>query len=71
MITHTPGIQTPGDFLPDRSGDHVVSRWKSSYVMVDCDFGWKSPDIMVSLGESNLGLWLVWVFCFPVDALTL
>jgi len=25
-ITHTPGILTPGDFHPDRSGGHVVPR---------------------------------------------
>jgi len=25
-ITHSPGILTPGDFHPDRSGGHVVPR---------------------------------------------
>ena len=29
QITHTPGILTPGEFHPDRSGGHVVPRWKS------------------------------------------
>jgi len=38
-ITHTPGILTPGDFHPDRSGGHVVPRRKSPHVMVDCEFG--------------------------------
>jgi len=33
-ITHTPGIPTPGDFHPDRSGGHVVPSWKSPDVMV-------------------------------------
>ena len=51
LITHTPGILTPGDFQPDRSGDHVVPRWKSPDVMVDCEFGWKSHDIMVSVSS--------------------
>ena len=40
-ITHTPGILTPGDFHPDRSGGHVVPRWKS-------------PDVMVSLFGVNI-----------------
>jgi len=31
---------TPGDFHPDRSVGHVVPRWKSPDVMVDCEFGW-------------------------------
>jgi len=48
-ITHIPGILTPGDFNPDRSGGHVVPRWKSPDVMVGCEFGWKSPVIMVSV----------------------
>jgi len=25
-ITHTPGVLTPGDFHPDRSGGNVVPR---------------------------------------------
>jgi len=33
-ITHTPGKLTQGDFYPDRSGGHVVPRWKSPDVMV-------------------------------------
>jgi len=52
-ITHTPGILTLGDFNSDRSGDHVVPRWKSPNVMIDCEFGWKSPDIMVSVSSSE------------------
>jgi len=61
MITHTHGIPTPGDFHPDRSGGHVVPRWKSPDVMVNCEFMWKSPDIMVSVssGENHPALWLV------------
>ena len=47
-ITHTPGILTPGDFHLDRSGGHVVPRWKSPDVMIDCEFRWNSPHIMVS-----------------------
>jgi len=52
-ITHTPWILTPGDFYPDRSGGHMVPRWKS-------------PDVMVSVssGESHPTLWLV-SFLFP------
>jgi len=74
-ITHTPGILTPGDFHPDRSGGHVVPRWKSPDVVVDCEFGWKSPDVIVSVslgdtyvmvsvssGENHPALWLVWVW---------
>ena len=59
-ITHTPGILTPGGFRPDKSGGHVVPSWQS-------------PDIMVSVssGENHPTLWLEWVFCFPVNALTL
>jgi len=62
-ITHTHGILTPGDFHPDRSGGHVVPRWKSPDVMVDREFRWKSPDIMVSVssGENHPALLLVWV----------
>ena len=37
-ITYTPGIPTPGDFHPDRSGGHVVPRWKSPDVMVRVSF---------------------------------
>ena len=48
-ITHTPGILTPGDFLPDRSGGHVDPRWKSPNVVVDCEFGWQSPNVVVSV----------------------
>jgi len=48
-ITHTPGMLTPGDFHPDRSGGHVVPRWKSLDVMVDCEFRWNAPDVMVSV----------------------
>jgi len=44
-ITHTPGILAPSDLCPDRSGGHVVPRWKSPDVMVDSEFRWKSPDI--------------------------
>jgi len=48
-----------------------------------CEFGWKSPHVMVSVisgenhptlrlvwvwSENHATLWLVWVFCFPVDA---
>ena len=37
-ITQTPGILTPRDFHPDRSGGGcVVPRWKSPDVMVDCE----------------------------------
>ena len=38
-ITHTPGVLTLGYFNPGRSGGHVVPRWKSPNVMVDCEFG--------------------------------
>jgi len=38
--THTPGIPTPGGFHSNRSGGHVVRRWKSPDVVVDCEFGW-------------------------------
>ena len=38
--THNPGILTPVDFHPNRSGGHVVPRWKSPQVMVDYEFGW-------------------------------
>jgi len=37
-ITHTPGIPTPGDFHPDRSGGLVVPRWKSPDVMFRMSF---------------------------------
>jgi len=72
-ITHTPGILTSGDFYQGRSGGHVVPRWKSPDVMFSVSSGWKSPQIMVSVssGENHPTLWLEWVFCFPVDALTL
>jgi len=72
-ITHTPGILTLGDLNPDRSGGHVVPKWKSPNVMVDWEFGWKSPGIMVSVssGENHPMSSLVWVFRFPVNALTL
>jgi len=61
-ITHTPGILTPVEFHPDRSGGHVVPKWKSPGVMVDCEFRWKSPEIMVSVssGENHPALLLVW-----------
>ena len=57
-ITHTPGILTPRDFHPDRSGGRVVSRWKSPDVMVDCEL---SLHVMVSVnsGENHPTLWLV------------
>ena len=48
-ITHTPGILTSGDFHPDTSGGHVVPRWKSPDVTVDCEFGWKSSCVMGSV----------------------
>ena len=82
-ITHTPGILTPRDFHPDRSGGRVVSRWKSPDVMVNCEL---SLHVMVSVSsgenhptlwqvwvwsENHPMLWLEWVFGFPVDALTL
>jgi len=62
-ITHTTGILTPVDFLPDRSGGHVVPGRKSPGVMVDCEFGWKSSVVMVSASsdENHPTLWLVWV----------
>ena len=73
-ITHIHGIPTPGHFHIDRSGGHVVPRWKSPDVMVNCEFMWKSPDIIglcvfgwksprvmvsVSSGENHPRLWLV------------
>jgi len=36
-ITHTPGILTPRDIHPDRSGGRLVPMWKSPNVMVDCE----------------------------------
>jgi len=74
-ITYTPGILTAGNFLPDRSGGHVVPRWKSPDVKVDWEFGWKSADIMVSgvrvkithvvvsvsSDENHPTLWSMWV----------
>jgi len=72
-ITHTPGILTSGDFYPGSSGGHVIPRWKSPDVMVSVSSGWKSSQTMVNIssGENHPTLWLEWVFCFPVDALTL
>jgi len=60
-ITHTPGMPTPGDLHPDRSRGHVVPRCKSDDVMVDCEFGWNLPPVMigVSWGENCSTLWLV------------
>jgi len=55
-ITHTPGIPSLGDFNPDRSGDHVPLGESHATL-------W----LIVSSGET---LWLVWVFGFPVNALT-
>jgi len=62
-----------GWFYPGRSGGHVVPRWKSPDVMVSVSSRWKSAQIMVSVssGENDPTLWLEWVFCFPVDTLTL
>jgi len=38
-ITHTPELLTAGDFHSDRSGGHVVPRWKSPHVMVSVSSG--------------------------------
>ena len=59
-IIHTPGTLTSGDFHPDRSDGYVVPRWKSPAVLVDCEFGWKLPDIIVSVSsaENHPTLWL-------------
>jgi len=61
-ITHNPRIPTLGDFHPDRSGGQVVPRRRSPNV-VDCEFGWKSSHVMVSMSsrENHPTLWLVWV----------
>jgi len=63
-IIHTTGTLTTGDFHQERSGGHVVPTWKSSEIMVDCEFGCKWPDSMVSVssGENQPTLWLVWVW---------
>jgi len=37
-ITHTTGIPTPCDFHRDRSGGHVVPKWKSPDAMVRVSF---------------------------------
>jgi len=37
------------DFHPGTSGGHVDPRWKSPDVTVDCEFGWKSPHVVLSL----------------------
>jgi len=63
-ITHTPGILTPGDLHPERSGGHVVPRWKSPDVVVSVSSGWKSPYVLVNVisGKNHPTLWLVLVW---------
>ena len=58
-----PWKTDPCDFHPDRSGGHVVPRWKSPDVMVRVSLEWKSPQVLggVNSGENPRTLWLVWV----------
>ena len=49
-ITHIPGMLTPGVFYPDRS----FPKWKSLGVMVNCEFRWKWPHVMVTVSVFSL-----------------